>query len=423
MLNIDNINLLVSCPNTDGGLVQVIKGKANRIDQSGTTGLRNFNNKLIRSIQHSDFAEFLVYDEDNSYVSIIHRELRDIHDLLVFDDLLYVVSTGTNEVVALDTSYKIKKCYKFDGDGDAWHLNCLEVINGRVCVSAFCNFKEHYRYKGKTLNSGFLIDVESEVVLIDKLSQPHSPKFDGEYLYICDSEKKSLKKFDIKNNLVNEITFGSYTRAICIDGNNLYVGLSKSRNIDDNSEEAQILVLDKNSFDILGKILIPCSEIYNIELFNKQEPFTKEEVVNFYTANTVHELQQELQRAKFENEMLKNLGDIAKLDAAYYLEKNEDIRKAGLDPYEHYYFFGKKESRFPNSYCEHYKLNASEIVSTSEDSYHKTKQLEKNIKDLEQQNAQKAQELEQKAQTIQELETQKIELQENYKQKLQEIET
>jgi len=422
MLNIDNINLLVSCPNTDGGLVQVLKGKAHRVDHSGTTGMHYFQNKLIRSVQHSDFTEFLVYNEDNSYVSIILRELSDIHDLLVFKDLLYVVSTGTNEVVTLDASYKIQKRYKFDGEGDAWHLNCLEVINDRVCVSAFCNFKEHYNYKGKTLNNGFLIDVESEVVLIDKLSQPHSPKFDGEHLYICDSEKKSLKKFDHKNNLIDEITFGSYTRAICIDGNNLYVGLSKSRNIDDNSEEAQILVLDKNTFDILGKILIPCSEIYNIQLLDGQEPFIKKEVLNFYTATTLHELQQELQKSKLENGMLKNIGDIAKLDVAYYLEKNEDIRKAGLDPYEHYYFYGKKESRFPNRYCEHYKLDASEIVSTSEDSYHKTKLLEKNIKELEQQNAQKTQEFQLKAQTIQELQTQKTELQENYTQKLQEVE-
>ena len=376
MLNIDTINLLVSCPNIDGGFVQIKKGKSHKIDTSGTTGLCYFNNKLIRSIQNADFAEFLVYNDDNSYISIIHRELRDIHDLLVFNDLLYVVSTGTNEVVALDASYKIQKRYKFDGEGDAWHLNCLVLINDRVCVSAFCNFKEHYNYKGKTLNSGFLLDIESEMILIDKLSQPHSPKFDGEHLYICDSEKKSLKKFDVKNNLINEISFGSYTRGICIDGNNLYVGLSKSRNIDDNSEEAQILVLDKNSFDILGKILIPSSEIYNIELFDKQELLANQEIISFYTATTVHQLQQELQKVNFENEMLKKLTDIAKLDAEYYLAKNEDIRNAGVDPFKHYYFNGKKEGRIPNLYCEYHNLNISDIVSTEESFYIQAKQIE-----------------------------------------------
>ncbi|MDD3506735.1 MAG: DUF4915 domain-containing protein, partial [Sulfurimonas sp.] len=418
MLNIDTINLLVSCPNIDGGFVQIKKGKSHKIDTSGTTGLCYFNNKLIRSIQHADFAEFLVYNDDDSYISIIHRELRDIHDLLVFNDLLYVVSTGTNEVVALDASYKIQKRYKFDGEGDAWHLNCLVLINDRVCVSAFCNFKEHYNYKGKTLNSGFLVDIESEMILIDKLSQPHSPKFDGEHLYICDSEKKSLKKFDVKNNLINEITFGSYTRGICIDGNHLYVGLSKSRNIDDNSEEAQILVLDKNSFDILGKILIPSSEIYNIELFDKQELLANQEIISFYTATTVHQLQQELQKVNFENEMLKKLTDIAKLDAEYYLAKNEDIRNAGVDPFKHYYFNGKKEGRIPNLYCEYHNLNISDIVSTEESFYIQAKQIEGLSNELHTTTQTLQETLHAKA----ELEQGKIQLEANYSQKLEEIE-
>ncbi|MBP7227154.1 MAG: DUF4915 domain-containing protein, partial [Aliarcobacter sp.] len=212
MFELNKINLIVSCPN-NGGLIHIKNGKQIVIDRLGTTGICYGNNNFYRAIQHQNFSEIVVYSKDEEKFSIIHRDIKDIHDLYYFNNSLFIVSTSTNEIIKLDNNYKIDKKYKFQGSGDAWHLNCLEVINGRLYVSAFCIYKEHYNYKGKTYEKGFLIDVLNGDILIEQLSQPHTPKFDNGLIYLCDSETKTLKVFK-DNNLINNIELDSYTRGL-----------------------------------------------------------------------------------------------------------------------------------------------------------------------------------------------------------------
>lgn len=294
MLDLNRINLIVSCPN-DGGLLHIKSGRQVVIDRLGTTGIcYDNNNNFYRAIQHQNISEIVVYPKNKEKFSIIHRDIKDVHDLYYFNNSLFIVSTSTNEVIKLDNKFEIDKRYKFQGDGDAWHLNCLEAINDRLYVSAFCNYEQHYSYKGKTYEKGFLVDVLNGDVLIDKLSQPHTPKLDGGLIYICDSETKALKVYKDKN-LVNTIGLDAYTRGLYIDKDYIYVGLSKSRNIEDKNATSKIVILDKKTLRKESEILIDLDEIYNIIPCNKLNIFEKDLIPIYddkYFSSMKHTLEQ-----------------------------------------------------------------------------------------------------------------------------------
>lgn len=285
MLNADEL-LLITAPN-HGGFAILSKEGFQLIDDTSTTGLCINDRAMYRAIQRDDFSEIIVYNRNGNSVSWVHLDINDIHDLLFYDNYLYVVSTSTNEVVKCDMSGTIIKRYVFPGSGDAWHLNCLDVWNERVVVSAFGHFEEHRGFKGKTFESGVVIDLITHKKLITNLSQPHSPKKDSTNIYVCDSETKRLLIFN-ENGLNRSIQFESYTRGLAFSKDYIFVGLSCSRNIDNIEKPgATIAVVEKKSLTTIKTFQLPFEEVYELKLissdglegFDLTSPFS---VVNRY---------------------------------------------------------------------------------------------------------------------------------------------
>ena len=261
-------SLMISAPNQNPGLLIVHgNGITEVVDRKRTTGYTVHGDKLYRSIQHQNFCEIQLIKKNRS-MSYIFNDLKDIHDIKIINDKLYIVSTGTNEIAIFDLNLNLIDVKKFPGNGDAWHINCLVQVNDIVCVTAFCASTEHYAYKGKTKNSGFLIDIESRKVLIDKLSQPHSPLVIDNMLVICDSETERLLVYD-DFRLAKKIDLGGYARGLSFDKHYIFVGLSKSRNASCLAHgSAKIIILDRATFKVLDGIELPCDEIYQISNFD-----------------------------------------------------------------------------------------------------------------------------------------------------------
>ncbi|WP_250548112.1 hypothetical protein [Pseudomonas congelans] len=89
----------------------------------------------------------------------------DVHDVLEFEDHVYVVGTTGNEVIKLDKQGVERQRWHFPGEDDSRHVNCLGIWNGTIVYSAFGEFTSHRGYKGLSDGQGFVNELFRESVL------------------------------------------------------------------------------------------------------------------------------------------------------------------------------------------------------------------------------------------------------------------
>ncbi|MCC6933978.1 MAG: DUF4915 domain-containing protein [Deltaproteobacteria bacterium] len=258
--------LLVSCCN-DGGLLllNIKSGSTEILDNRGCTGLIIGKNYLLRGLQYPDLFAIERVQLDGAVTYWRQGGLANIHDLIEHKNLIYAVSTATNEVVCLNREYQILKRYRFPGEGESWHLNCLDVWQGRIVVSAFGKFSNHLEFKGQTVGRGLIVDLESQAVIVDRLSQPHSILTHGGCHYCCNSEKSEL--VELRNGeVIRSKIFEDYVRGLCVVKGKLLVGLSKSRNIETYGDHARIIELDLKSFSVLRAWELPFPEVWTMKV-------------------------------------------------------------------------------------------------------------------------------------------------------------
>jgi hypothetical protein len=255
-------HLLVSSPN-GGGLFLLLEGEAVKLDALDTTGLDIRENRLVRAIQPSTLVLF-----NGSPVELPgeHAGIGDLHDALIDGGLCYVISTHGNEVVRFDSDGVEQRRWTFPGERDAWHINCLARWNGRLVFSAFADRPGHRAYKEPPFDTGFVQDLETGERPITGLSQPHSLVPDGERLLLANSGESELRAYDRSGALLRKRHLDGYTRGVAFRDDVVYVGLSKSRNIDTkNMSGAAVVALDAETWEEIGRIRLPVDEIYAIQ--------------------------------------------------------------------------------------------------------------------------------------------------------------
>lgn len=252
--------LLLSCPN-DGGLFYLNGRQAIKLDGLDTTGIDQTDGRVLRGLQPDR-----IYVLDNPACAHEMREISvpDIHDVLLGDDVHYAVGTQGNEVVKLDRDGNELQRFAFPGESDSWHVNCLVRLGERVLFSAFGDYREHRAYKAEPIGSGFVQDLYTGERLIAGLSQPHSMVKVGFNLLLANSYEGEIHEYDAAFQLLRKRNLGGYTRGILVDGDRIYVGLSASRNRDDEVACATLLALDASSWNELGRLPLPVNEVYGI---------------------------------------------------------------------------------------------------------------------------------------------------------------
>jgi len=264
--------LLLSIPNSGerDGLCLLEGGKLYRFQLPGCTGLWLEGNRLFVSIMSPDSMTIQIYEPGHSVETIISCKLGDIHDVRIIDGKLYVVSTGTNEVIIVGMDGSLSKSWKMEGYGDSCHLNCLDLWDGRLVATAFGKFKTYRGYKGRTSGSGVLLDVKTKEILQEGYSAPHTPRRDEKGgIFVCDSRVGDVDyRF---NGEKRKISFpGTFPRGLAFTKDLLYVGLSSLRHRKDltfNNELArsgQLAIVDRNTFETLNVVPLPQAEIYDI---------------------------------------------------------------------------------------------------------------------------------------------------------------
>lgn len=252
--------LLISSPN-DGGLFLVHAGKAYKLDNLNTTGMYYASGVLSRGLQPDSFwAAGAGAAEISPAIAV-----RDVHDVLMHGDRHYLVGTTGNEIIELDRNGAELRRWALPGEPDSHHVNCLGVWDGRIVFSAFGDFTETRGYKEKSAGAGYVQNLLTGERLISGLSQPHSLVAEGQNLLVANSEEMELREYSPAGALLRCKKLNGYTRGICVDGDFIYVGLSRSRNLEELSiESAQLVALNRKNWEELGSLSLPVNEIYSI---------------------------------------------------------------------------------------------------------------------------------------------------------------
>ncbi len=261
-------SLLVSCPGAyansgagTGGLVCLHDGNTTIVDKMDSMGLARHGDNVYRFVRsmHMIFG----YDMSGLRNIINLPEARDIHDILVDDKQIVAVSTGENDVLWLDHLGNLVDKWHGEGEGDAWHLNCLAAKDGRLYVSAFGEFPTHRAWSGNARNQGFVMDLETKEKILTGLSAPHTPRYVGDDLYICESHKQMVTVRDKAGN-VREHKFDGFTRGFAHDDKYFYVGESADRKAEVVLNYSHVTVVDRETFETVERLRVPFTEIYDL---------------------------------------------------------------------------------------------------------------------------------------------------------------
>ena len=266
---IDNV-LLVSCPGFDGGLFLLNGSSSVRLTDRPATGVFVGDKTALFAYQDDSGKAIRVSRNNSGQDYHLDAEAMDLHDVLVVDGMTYAVATQTNSVICFDSDYGRVGSWSLEGEIDSAHLNSIAHYQGKFLVSIFGRFERHRQYKEGTSGKGEVLDIITGETFITGLSQPHSLTVVGEYLYMCNSESREVRIY-CGTELIDIIPVPGYARGLVVTGDHIYVGLSASRNTSHSSggaSNAEVCVIDRKSFQVVGRLGLSCREIYDIRVLN-----------------------------------------------------------------------------------------------------------------------------------------------------------
>lgn len=161
----------------------------------------------------------------------------DIHEVAIDGEgRPIIVNTGYSCLATLDPVHSFRAIWKpsFISElvpEDRCHLNGVAMVDGKPkYVTAASQADTADGWHGKPLPKGVLIDVETDEIVTDELSMPHSPRVVDGKIYALDSGRGFLVQIDPENGKVIDLAFcPGWLRGLAIKGNHALVTISKPR--------------------------------------------------------------------------------------------------------------------------------------------------------------------------------------------------
>ncbi len=161
----------------------------------------------------------------------------DIHEMEVDNKgELWFVNTKFSTLCKLDNDSSFVPLWRPHfvsglADEDRCHLNGLCMINGKpkyVTALGQTNTKGGWRENKK--DGGVMMDVDTNEIVLEKLSMPHSPRWYQNKLWILESGEGSLATVDLAQKKLTKIAeLPGFTRGIDFIGPLAVIGLSQIR--------------------------------------------------------------------------------------------------------------------------------------------------------------------------------------------------
>lgn len=210
-----------------------VVGNAQRIYLGGLYQLWRFENVLRpNEIIHGQF--------DKCYVPRNAQTIGDldIHELGIrTDGRVVFVNTKYSCLAELSPTHSFKAIWKPKfisklAPEDRCHLNGLAMVDGEPkYVTAVCKSDSVDGWRERRRDGGVVIDVQTDEIVCEGLSMPHSPRWHNGRLWLLNAGTGQLGWVDFgKKAFVPHAFVPGFARGLSIIGNVAAVGLSKPRN-------------------------------------------------------------------------------------------------------------------------------------------------------------------------------------------------
>jgi uncharacterized protein (TIGR03032 family) len=210
-----------------------IVGNAQRLYLGGLYQLWRFENALrANEMIHGQF--------DKCYVPRNAQTIGDldIHELgIQKNGRVIFVNTKYSCLAELSPTHSFKAVWKPKfisklAPEDRCHLNGLAMVDGRAkYVTAVCKSDTVDGWRDRRHDGGVVIDIETDEIVCEGLSMPHSPRWANGRLWLLNAGTGYLGWVDFKSKKFVPLAFcPGFLRGLSIMGNYAAVGLSKPRN-------------------------------------------------------------------------------------------------------------------------------------------------------------------------------------------------
>ncbi|MBB6187739.1 TIGR03032 family protein [Rhodanobacter sp. MP7CTX1] len=210
-----------------------IVGNAQRIYLGGLYQLWRFENVLrSNEVIHGQF--------DKCYVPRNAQTIGDldIHELGIRKNGKVVfINTKYSCLAELSQTHSFKAIWKPDfitklAPEDRCHLNGLAMVDGAPkYVTAVCKSDAVDGWRDRRHNGGVVIDIDTNEIVCEGLSMPHSPRWANGKLWVLNAGAGHLGWVDFATkSFVPHAFLPGFVRGLSIFGNTAAVGLSKPRN-------------------------------------------------------------------------------------------------------------------------------------------------------------------------------------------------
>ena len=175
----------------------------------------------------------------------------DTHDICYGRGGLWAIITQFSCIAQLDPRFSFLPKWKppFISEiapGDRCHLNGMTMKDGiPKYVTALGKSDRPGGWRDNKLNGGILMDVETNEILLEGLSMPHSPRLVGDDIYYLQSADGELWKYNVpkkSNERICEVP--GFARGMSFYQNYLFIGLSKIR--EDSKDFGKMPIASKN---------------------------------------------------------------------------------------------------------------------------------------------------------------------------------
>jgi uncharacterized protein (TIGR03032 family) len=154
-----------------------------------------------------------------------------LHDMEFTGKGLLAVNTLFSCLSIIDNEYSFKPVWKPSyiselTPDDNCHLNGMAIVDDEpVYASAMGKTNTRQGWRENKMNSGVLILVPSNEIILENLPMPHSPRVYDNKLYVLLSATGELVEVDVEKGSYKTITkLGSYARGMDRVGDYLFIG-------------------------------------------------------------------------------------------------------------------------------------------------------------------------------------------------------
>jgi hypothetical protein len=208
-------------------------------DHVGITGLAKSGDFVYVGLQESRNLTVPVSDSmvilDRHTLSIRDHFrfacVKDIHSLFAEGEVLWAVSTGTDEVVRVSLDHGMPQhddtvAWRPAGEpgADRFHLNAIARIGNALVVSGF---GEKSADSWGEVTHGFIADISTSEMIATGIEHPHSVTSIHGNLAYCESRTRSV--WVGGHRLIGGL-FG-YVRGLCFHDDAVFVGTSVGRRV------------------------------------------------------------------------------------------------------------------------------------------------------------------------------------------------